>query len=37
MKQIIPEHLAKLKIDITFDDNINQTDTEEDEDYLLEQ
>lgn len=34
-KPPIPEHLAKLKIDITFDDNINQND--DDEDFIVEQ
>ena len=33
-KQKIPEHLAKLKIDITFDDNIDQA--EEEPDVMLE-
>jgi hypothetical protein len=33
VKAVIPEHLANLKIDITFDDNINQN--EEDDDFLL--
>lgn len=35
VKPVIPEHLATLKIDITFDDNTNQN--EEEEDYLLDQ
>lgn len=29
MKQKIPEELAQLKIDITFDDNLNQTEEDD--------
>lgn len=36
IKPTIPDHMAKLKIDITFDDNTNQNEEELESDFVIE-